>query len=699
MNPEFRTPKRPTNSLALFHGQHLPDADFGIRVLDLLRISEFGFRILALAILLLLVPTAYPQRVPRVGFVYPAGAQQGTTLQVRIGGQYLDGVTNAFFTGGGIQARVVDYLKPLNGRQVNLLRDRLRNLQAGLAAARPGAATISVRSELNTNVVQQLTREAAQKELADIRKKLANPNNVRPANPQIAEIVTLEIKVAPDAAPGRREVRLKTAAGLTAPFAFHVGTAPELLEREPNQKTPDLVSTASLPLVINGQILPGDVDRFQLHLRQGMKLVVAARAREILPYLADAVPGWFQATLALYDAKGKELAYTDDFRFNPDPVLYYEIPAEGDYVLEIKDAIYRGREDFVYRLTVGELPFITSIFPLGGPAGAATSVELTGWNLATNRLTVEPPAKDTGVRGINLPGAQGAVNDAPFAVDTLPEGLEQEPNHAPANSQLVSLPIIINGRIGQPGDEDVFRFQGNAGETIVAEVMARRLNSPLDSALKLTDAAGKQLAFNDDCVDKGSGLNTHHADSYLTATLPATGTYYVHLRDAQQKGGREYAYRLRLSAPRPDFELRVAPSSLAARGGASGPLTVYVLRRDGFTNEIELALKGAPRGFTLSGGHLNATQEQARVTLNVPFLPQPEPYVLAIEGRAAVQGRAVVRPAVPAEDMMQAFAYRHLVPSQDLEVAVVGRGGLFAKGTGKNAGKNQPGKKAKPKSP
>ena len=32
-------------------------------------------------------------------------------------------------------------------------------------------------------------------------------------------------------------------------------------------------------------------------------------------------------------------------------------------------AIYRGREDFVYRITIGELPFVTSIFPLGGRAG------------------------------------------------------------------------------------------------------------------------------------------------------------------------------------------------------------------------------------------------------------------------------------------------------------------------------------------
>ena len=101
----------------------------------------------------------------------------------------------------------------------------------------------------------------------------------------------------------------------------------------------------------------------------------------MIPYLADAVPGWFQAALSLYDAQGHELAYADHYRFHPDPVLFYEVPADGEYVLQIRDSIYRGREDFVYRITVGELPFVTGIFPLGGPAGAQTTVELTGWNL------------------------------------------------------------------------------------------------------------------------------------------------------------------------------------------------------------------------------------------------------------------------------------------------------------------------------
>jgi hypothetical protein len=258
---------------------------------------------------------------------------------------------------------------------------------------------------------------------------------------------------------------------------------------------------------------------------------------------------------------------------------------------------------------------------------------------------------------------------ATFMVDTLPEAFEKEPNNSPAAAQRVKLPIIVNGRIDQPGDWDVFRFQGRAGQAIVAEVYARRLDSPLDSVLKLTDAKGRQLAFNDDYEDQGAGLETHHADSRILTTLPANGTYYLYLGDAQQKGGAEYAYRLRIGAPRPDFDLRVTPSSINANGGITVPITVYALRQDGFSGDIALALKGAPKGFTLIGGLLPAGRDEVRLTLTVPPQPQPEPLSLSLEGHATIHGHQVSRVAVPAEDMMQAFAYRHLVPASDLKVA------------------------------
>jgi len=664
--------------------------------------------ILALAAVLAAAPAAPAQQpAPRIGYVYPAGGRQGATFEAVIGGQSLEGAANVYCSGTGVQAALLELIRPMPQRELNDLRIKMDELLARKAVVRndfkalenfrsfknaknikdAGATDDKELEELKKKYAQATWTAEDEKLLAEVRSKIAMAVR-RPANPAICELAVVQVTVAPEAEMGRRELRIASPTGLSNPLAFWVGQLPEFSEKatktitqqrsavaraafEPKGRKAEPEMTLTLPAVVNGQIMPGAVDRYRFQARKGQRLVVITRARELIPYLADAVPGWFQATLALYDAGGKEVAYNDDFRFHPDPVLYYEIPSDGEYVIEIKDAIYRGREDFVYRIALGELPFVTGLFPLGGPAGAQTPIQLKGWNLPVTQLM--PAAQGPGIHPVSVRAVGLVSNPMPFAADTLPEGLDKEPNNQPASAQPVTLPLIVNGRIDPPDDWDVFRFQGRGGSEIVAEVYARRLDSPLDSALKLTDAAGKQLAFNDDCEDKGAGLTTHHADSCLRATLPADGTYYLHLGDAQHKGGPDYAYRLRLSPPQPDFELRVVPASVNVRGGATVPITVYALRKDGFSGEIAMALKDAPAGFALGGARVPANQDQVRLTLTAPPTPSPEPLTLSWEGRATIQGREVVRPAVPAEDMMQAFAYRHLVPAQEMKVAVSGR--------------------------
>jgi hypothetical protein len=615
----------------------------------------------ALAAVAMLTAARAEEPAPHLGYVYPAGGRQGTEFLVTVGGQHLAGVGRAFVSGAGVQASVVEYVKPITKEQADQLRlQLLRELQ------------------------KTVTDAETVKTIAKIRKTLAVAS--MPANPAIAETVVLRIAMAPNAEPGQRELRL-AAHGLTNPLAFCVGQLPEFSKEaaetatpagtasqaQPHEVTANNASKAildvAIPSTLNGQIMPGRVDRYRFSARKGQQLVAAVAARSLIPYLADAVPGWFQPALAIFDAQGNELAYAERFRFHPDPVLHYVIPSDGQYTLDIKDSIYRGREDFIYRITIGELPFVTSIFPLGGRAGTATAVGLLGWNLPLATLTEDGKDKGPGIQRLSAHQGEWVCNAVPFAFDTLPECLEKEPNDAPETAQQVALPLIINGHIDRPGDWDVFRFEGRAGQQIVAEVMARRLDSPLDSVLKLTDAAGHQLAFNDDHEDKGTGLNTHHADSWLSATLPAQGAYYLYLDDAQRKGGPEYAYRLRISPPRPDFELRVAPSAINLHGVRSVPLTVYALRKDGFSGEIALALKNPPAGYTLSGS-VPANQDTARITLSVPPSLSNDPINLLLEGRATIEAQPVVRPVVPAEDMMQAFAYRHLVPAQELKVIV-----------------------------
>ena len=604
---------------------------------------------------------------PHIGYLYPAGGQVGSVIQVTAGGQFLRGVTDVYISGQGVRASVIHYVRPLRNIQAEqrkLLQDRLREVREKRLAELSGsgvehsapAEKAAAGSEPAVTETPAGTPEVtlpdhpllydldnkSLRELAHISSVLFFPRAKVQENRQISEMVMIEVTIDADAEPGNRELRFKTATGLTNPMVFQVGTLPEIRELEPNnqQAYPPLPNAPKLanlpqekplelPVLLNGQIMPGDVDRFSFHASKGQRLVMEAHARSLIPYLADAVPGWFQATLALYDAKGKEVAFADDYRFNPDPVLFFEIPENGDYELEIRDAIYRGREDFVYRIAVSQRP--------------DSRFQAANFELRT----------------------------------ALPQCDESEANDTIENPQRIDLPKIISGRIDRPGDVDVFGFAAHAGDKVAVEVYARRLNSPLDSLLQLTDASGKVLKWNDDYVLEAEylykntqGLLTHHADSYLMAELPEDGQYHVRLADSQHHGGQAYGYRLRVAPAHGDFELCAVPSALSMRAGGVIPLTVYALRKDGFEGEIEVALRDAPAGFKLDGARIPAGCDKVRMTLTAPAQAPAEPVALELEGRAQVGGQTISRRAVPADDVMQAFLYRHLVPAKELLVFV-----------------------------
>jgi hypothetical protein len=659
-----------------------PDIEFQARWIFTSRLWDSVAR-LALCFVLslpLLFPSsagAQTRAYPHIGFVYPAGGQQGTTFTVSLGGQTLNGASAVHFSGTGIQARVLGYDRPLTQKEINDLREKLDQLQARRTAAKaqpPGPAFTPDDEKL----------------LAETRVTLATRGN-RQANPALAETVTLEVTVAPDAVLGQRELRVKSPAGLSNPVVFCVGALPETSEPvvtgtvgpapRPNAfaaprpaSAKPRETTVALPATINGQLLPGEVDRFRFNATKGQRLTITTAARALRPYLADAVPGWIQPTLALFDHTGRELTYADDFRFHPDPVLLCEIPADGEYVVEIKDAIYRGREDFVYRVALGELPFVTAVFPLGGRAGKDLNVAASGWNFRRSDLVLDTMGQGRGIFDLAL--REGAVlsNSVRISMDDRRSATETEPNGTFATAQAVQLPLTIDGRINEPGDVDVFQFEAATPGTIVGEVVARRLNSPLDSVVEVFDDKGRRLAMNDDFEDKAAGLLTHHADSRVEVALPVAGRYFVRVTDAQRHGGSEYGYRLRLGPRDPDFALRIVPSTINVRAGGTVTLTAYAVRRDGLDGEITLGLKDAPRGFQLSGARIPARQDSVRLTLTTPPVPADEPQNLTLVGVAVVDDRKIGHVAVPAEDMMQAFAYHHLVPAQEMKVQVTGRG-------------------------
>ncbi len=554
------------------------------------------------AILLLLAALARAEE-PHIGYLFPAGARAGAETDIVIGGQHLEKSTGLHLSGEGVTAEVTRWFKELTPQEINSLRNRREALEQNLEKA-VGAEREKMAADLK--VILATFQEQGWDETGKKRLKKFDPR--RQLNPQIREQLTVRMRVAASAAPGPREVRVLTPDGLSNPMVLLVGGKEELREVEPNDREiPDGAPVLTDGAVLNGQIMPGDADRFRVPLQKGERVCFTVQARALVPYLADAVPGWFQAVLALYDPAGRQVvAYADDHLFDPDPVLVCQAPEAGDYRLEIRDAIHRGREDFVYRIT-------------------------------------------------RSPGPAGGTDPAPQPGDLE----ESEPNDTATAAPGLPAGRTAFGRIDRPGDCDLWRFTGHAGRPLVAEIHARRIGSPLDALLELRDAAGKRLAVQDDSPDRAEGLITHHADALLPFTPPADGEYLLVVRDVQQRGGADFAYRLEIRPAQPGFDLRTTPSAVNIAAGGRAVLTVHLLRRDGFAGPLNLALAGAPPDWRLEGAVIPAGADRVRCTLFLPRTAATGTVPLALEGKGNL-----VRPAEPADDMMQAFLYRHLVRAE-----------------------------------
>jgi ribosomal protein L40E len=688
--------------------------------------------ILGLAILLAAASSAWAQR-QYIGYVYPAGGQQGSTFPIRLGGYQLLYASDVVVSGEGVSVRLIEHYRVWNNQEMAMLRQQLNELKKkettvgdvmaakmayfefpahveppevhGLVCSICGSinpldATVCSKCNANLTKPQNVkqaktdTKESAEPSEQEVAKKnlIERINRVfaeddrNPAVRAHCELVFAEVTVAPDAKPGRREIRVITKRGISNAMPFYVGQVPEVARKAMKTCKKQVLGKEHLALVkrpvqeeeigitvpctMNGQLAAGWVDRYRFEASKGQRLVITAKARQLIPYVADGVPGWFQAVLKLYDANGNEVAYNDDFRFHPDPVLHYEVPADGEYLLTINEALFRGRESFTYRITIGEVPFVTSIFPLGARVGEPVKIEMEGWNL--EKTTLAPPPKDAKPGHYLITATNGTLvsNYVPFALDTLPECLENDSNDDPSKAQKVTLPIIVNGRADHVGDWDVFEVEGKAGETIVAEVHARRLGSPFDSFLKVTGADGKIIALNDDHYDAASGLNTDHADSYLMVKLPADGKYFIHLGDTRRHAGKAYAYRLRISRPQPDFALRLIPSRIVIQSKKSAAVKVYAIRKDGYNGPIKLSFKDLPEGFESGGATLPAGKEEVGLAVKTSLEETEKPVNLIVIGSAKIGDREIVHEAVPAEDIMQAFLWRHLLPADNLPALV-----------------------------
>jgi hypothetical protein len=395
----------------------------------------------------------------------------------------------------------------------------------------------------------------------------------------VANQARVKVTVAADALPGDRELRIVGPAGVSNPAALTVSSLPTAAELEPNPA--DHPQAVTLPVLMQGKIdNPGDVDAFRFEGRKGQHMVfnlIAARTGSPL-----------HALLSLYDSAGRELAASHDSA-GADPMLALELPADGAYTLHLRDLEYRGGGNFTYRLEAGPLPMLMGTFPMGGQAGQVVEVQPIGFNFPDGqKIKIDLTGATPGPMPVRATTALGASNEVAFAVSDLPQALEAEPNDSAEKAAVVTLPVVVHGRIDKPGDVDFYRFNLASKAKVNIEIDARRHGSPIDALITLRDASNNVIEKNDDALG---------ADARIIRDLEP-GQYTVAVEDIIYGGGPRSTYRLILQpiTEMPQgFAVRFLPDTPRLHRGSSTKLWCEV-RRDGFGGDVTVELVDLPPG-------------------------------------------------------------------------------------------------------
>lgn len=416
--------------------------------------------------------------------------------------------------------------------------------------------------------------------------------------------VKATLKIAADTPLGRRMVRVVSPrAGMTNFRYFFVGALPEVVETEPNNSI-ETAQEVTTPVVVNGRISPTlDIDHFRFQAKAGQKIVAA-----IVAYGMDSIQntnkGYLDTNLELLDASGKVIAAADD-TLGLDPLLTIEIPSDGAYTLVVKSLQFQGSDHAVYRLTVGEVPYPSSLFPAGGRRGDSVSVEVDGANIATGtRQSITVNREGTiPTQFAALESQSAAGTDLPFVRGEHPEQLEVEPNNERTQATPLIVPSTANGRFALANDEDWYRVSLKKDEGVRFEIASQRFfNTSVDSMLELYDATGKKLAENDDGAAFGGGVQCAHDfisnDSWLAFKPPADGDYFVRLRDLNGSAGPRAVYRLTAETLQPEFMLFQWPDAVPIWGpGTTASFIVEVLKWGGLQSDIAVRIEGLPDGW------------------------------------------------------------------------------------------------------
>jgi hypothetical protein len=419
--------------------------------------------------------------------------------------------------------------------------------------------------------------------------------------------VKATFKIAPDVQLGQHDFRLRTATGISELRLFSVGALPEVNEAEPNN---DFAKPQPIPLdvTVNGVAENEDVDYFAIEAKKGERITAEVEGIRLGSTL-------FDPAVAILDAKRFELASSDDAPLVwKDGVVSVLAPADGTYIIQVRESAYAGNGSCLYRLHVGRFPRPTATLPAGGKLGESVAIRWIGDASGESSSTLTLPKEFDRTFGIFAQDAKGiAPYPNAFRLSTFGNLIETEPNDDHAHATTFAPPLALNGVIGKPGDVDHFIFAAKKGQAFDIRVFAAQLRSPLDSVLYVGKKGGGALAGNDDAEGR-------QLDGYIRFGVPEDGEYVVWLTDKMGKGGADFFYRIEVTPFEPRLTLYTTNERLpygtgnivaAVPQGNRQAILVYANRFD-FGGDLKLSAEGLPEGVTADIDAMAASQPVAR---------------------------------------------------------------------------------------
>jgi hypothetical protein len=456
--------------------------------------------------------------------------------------------------------------------------------------------------------------------------------------------IRARLHVAPACPLGEHELRLWTATGISELLPLYVSPFPNVACSATNH-TVAQAQPVPLNTTVNGIIRDEEIDYFSIQVKKGDRISAEVEGMRLARDMFDP---W----AAILDAHGRQLAADDDNALLvQDPLVSIIAPADGAYLVAVRESAWGGTDHSFYRLHIGTYPQPMAVYPSGGQAGQNLPITFLGDTKGPIPATVQLPSDPSA--SFSAPPSDASLFapfPLPMRVSSFPNVLAQQPNHDIAHATPASSapPVAFNGILQRPGYADFFRFHATRGAVLDLTVFARQLRSPLDSVLDLWDSKGRHLAYNDDSIGP---------DSYLRFNVPADGDYCLSIRDHLKRGGPTFVYRVEVIPVTPSISFTIPEvvrnsqerqTIVIPRGNRFA--TMLRMKRESFDADFQLNLPSLPPGVTLQSG------SAAGDLIPVVFQAAPDALVSATLSDILIQPNQPNQPVDPSKHIASGYA-------------------------------------------